>query len=199
MEQFCQIIAAMKLKTRNKKGHHLPTTEALRLLEDYGIETAEGLKKAPKGVLKRPTVNRYLKQWGYDFLSLSIEPAVMRFQAKHANDCWHFDLSPSDLKHLPEWPSWVGQKKGKPNLMLYSVVDDRSGVAYQEYHVVFGEDVEAALRFLYRAMSDKNIEGFPFQGIPKMIYTDNGPIPRSQIFQRVLDYLGIELRTHMPK
>ena len=32
--------------------------------------------------------------------------------------------------------------------MLYSVVDDRSGVAYQEYHGVYGEDVEAALRLL---------------------------------------------------
>jgi hypothetical protein len=32
-----------------------------------------------------------------------------------------------------------------------------------------------------------------------MIYTDNGPIARSRIFQRVLKYLGIELRTHLPK
>jgi hypothetical protein len=32
--------------------------------------------------------------------------------------------------------------------MLFSVVDDRSGVAYQEYRCVYGEDVEAALRFL---------------------------------------------------
>ena len=28
--------------------------------------------------------------------------------------------------------------------MLYSVVDDRSGVYYQEYRCVYGEDVEAA-------------------------------------------------------
>lgn len=199
MDLYCQIIAAMKLKTRNKKGHHLPTTEAIRLLEDFGIETTQGLKKAPKGTLKKATVNRYLKRWGYDFLSLSVEPSSVRFQAKHANDCWHFDLSPSDLKQLPEWPPWVESRKGKPVLMLYSVVDDRSGVAYQEYHVVFGEDVEAALRFLYRAMVDKEIDGFPFHGIPQMIYTDNGPIAKSQVFQRVLEYLGIQLRTHMPK
>lgn len=199
MELYCQIIAAMKLKTRNKKGHHLPTTEALRLLEKFGIETAQGLKKPPKGILKKTTVNRYLKRWGYDFLSLDIEPASVRFQAKHSNDCWHFDLSPSDLKQLPEWPAWVENRKGRPTLMLYSLVDDRSGVAYQEYHVVFGEDVEAALRFLYRAMATKEIEGFPFQGIPLMIYTDNGPIAKSRVFHRVLEYLGIELRTHMPK
>jgi len=181
MELYCQIIAALKMKTRNKKGHHLPTTEALRLLENFGIETSQGLKKPPKGVLKKATVNRYLKKWGYDFNTLDTESAAVRFQAKHSNDCWHFDLSPSDLKQLPEWPAWVENKQGKPVLMLYSLVDDRSGVAYQEYHVVFGEDVEAALRFFYRAMAVKETEGFPFQGIPHMIYTDNGPIARSSI------------------
>ncbi len=54
--------------------------------------------------------------------------------------------------------------------MLYSVVDDRSGVCYQEYHCVYGEDVEAALRFLFNAMTAKATDGFPFQGIPEMIY-----------------------------
>jgi hypothetical protein len=199
MERYCQIIAAMKLRTRNKKGHHLSTNEALLLFENFGIETTKGLEKPPKGLLKKTTVNRYLKKWGYDFRSLDIEPVSVRFQASNSNECWHFDLSPSDLKQLPEWPAWVNNKKGKPTLMLYSVVDDRSGVAYQEYHVVFGEDVEAALRFLYRAMATKDIEGFPFQGIPQMIYTDNGPIAKSQVFQKVLEYLGVELRTHLPK
>lgn len=179
MELYYQIIAAMKLKTRNKKGHHLPTTEALRLLENFGIETTQGLKKPPKGILKKTTVNRYLKKWGYDFLSLNVETASVRFQAKHSNDCWHFDLSPSDLKQLPVWPAWVKSRKSRPTLMLYSVVDDRSGVAYQEYHIVYGEDVEAGLRFLYRAMAVKDIEGYPFQGIPSMIYTDNGPMRKA--------------------
>lgn len=57
MELYCQIIAAMKLKTRNKKGHHLPTTEALRLLEDFGVETAQGLKKPPV----TPSPSKYAK------------------------------------------------------------------------------------------------------------------------------------------
>ncbi len=82
--------------------------------------------------------------------------------------------------------------------MLYSVVDDRSGVCYQEYHCVYGEDVEAALRFLFNAMTAKATQGFPFQGIPEMIYTDNGPIAKSQVFQNVMDCLGIKLATHMP-
>ncbi len=82
--------------------------------------------------------------------------------------------------------------------MLYSVVDDRSGVAYQEYHEVYGEDVGAALKFLFNAMSSKNTEGFLFQGIPSMLYMDNGPISRSRVFQKVMNYLGVEIRTHVP-
>jgi hypothetical protein len=199
MEKYCQIIAAMKIRTRNKKGHHLPTTEGIRLIEEFGIETREGLVQAPKGTLKKTTVNRHLKRWGYDLRSLDIEPVAVRFQAKHSNDCWHFDLSPSDLKDLPEWPEWMDRKNGRPGMMLYSVVDDRSGVAGQRYSATYGEDVEAALRFLFWAMSQKKIEGFPFQGIPLMIYMDNGPIAKSMVFQRVMKYLGIEVRTHMPR
>ena len=199
MEWYCQIIAAMKIRTCNKKKHHLSTGEAIRILEDFGIITPQGLVQAPKSVLKKTTVNRYLSAWGYDLRSLDIEPVATRFEAKYSNECWQFDLSPSDLKALPTWPDWIDVRQGKPQLMLYSAVDDRSGVVYQEYRVTYGEDVEAALRFLFRAMSPKEIEGFPFQGIPQMIYTDNGPIAKSQVFQRVMDLLGIKLRTHLPK
>jgi hypothetical protein len=199
MEKYCQIIAAMKIRTRNKKGHHLPTPEAIRLLEEFGIETRQGLIKAPKSILKKTTVNRYLRSWGYDIRSLDIEPVAVRFQANHSNECWHFDLSPSDLKTISVWPEWIDSKKGRPILMLYSVVDDRSGVAYQEYHGVYGEDVEAALRFLFHAMATKETDGFPFQGIPQMLYMDNGPIARSQVFQRVMELLGVQIRTHLPK
>lgn len=52
-----------------------------------------------------------------------------------------FDLSPSDLKHVKE-PLWMDKTRGAPTLVLYSIVDDRSGVAYEEYHCVYGEDVE---------------------------------------------------------
>ena len=69
----------------------------------------------------------------------------MRFQAEHSNDCWQFDMSPSDLKRI-EKPDWIEPGKGEPTVMLYSVVDDRSGVAYQEYRCVYGKDAESALR-----------------------------------------------------
>jgi hypothetical protein len=198
LERYCEVIAAMKIRTSNKKGRHLSTVQAIRLLEDYGVNTPEGHLQTTKGQLKKTTVNRYLKRWGYDHNVLLREPPAVRFEASHSNDCWHFDLSPSDLKHVKK-PAWIEEGRGHPLLMLYSVVDDRSGVAYQEYHGVYGEDVGAALRFLFNAMAPKPDDRFPFAGIPALIYTDSGPLARSQIFHQVMGYLGVEVRTHMPQ
>jgi hypothetical protein len=198
MERYCEVVAALKVRTSNAKGRHLSTAQAIRLLETFGVDTPDGFLQVAPDVLKIPTVNRYLKQWGYDQHTLSRQPPAVRFQAQYSNECWHFDLSPSDLKQVPH-PAWVEEGRGHPLLMLYSIVDDRSGVAYQEYHGVYGEDVEAALRFLFAAMSPKTVESFPFQGIPTMLYMDGGPIARSHVFQQVMRYLGVEVRTHMPR
>jgi hypothetical protein len=197
LERYCEIIAAIKIRTSNRKGRHLSTVQAIRLLEEDGINTPDGHVIVPAGLLKATTVNRYLKKWGYDRDTLLRQPPAVRFQAEYSNQCWHFDLSPSDLKHVKS-PAWIEPGRGHPLLMLYSVVDDRSGVSYQEYHGVYGEDVEAALRFMFAAMSPKSNEDLPFQGIPQMLYMDNGPITRSLVFQKVMEYLGIEVRTHLP-
>src|SRR5919108_1204197 len=70
LERYCELIAPLKLRTSNRKGRHVSTAEAIRWLEDYGLETPEGFVQAPKGLLKPPTINRYVKQWGYDWTTL---------------------------------------------------------------------------------------------------------------------------------
>jgi transposase len=77
MEQYCELVAAIKVRTSNKKGRHLSTAEAIRLMEEFGIETPQGLIELPKAVLKKTTVNRYLHQWGYDRGTLSRQPAAV--------------------------------------------------------------------------------------------------------------------------
>jgi hypothetical protein len=198
MERLCELVAAMKLRTTNQKGRHLSTGRVIELLVEHGIETPDGLVRAPAGLLTRTTVNRYLRAWGLDDERMSRPPPAQRFQAEHVNDCWQFDLSPSDLKQVPA-PLWVEAGRGAPTLMLFSAVDDRSGVAYQEYRCVYGEDVAAALRFLFNAMSPKDEPGLMLQGIPAMIYLDNGPVAKSGVFRRVMAQLGVEVRTHMPR
>jgi hypothetical protein len=196
--RYCEVVAALKVRTTNGQGRHLSTVQAIRLLEEHGINTDTGHISAPPGLLKKTTVNRYLAEWGYDREKLSRQPPAVRFEAESSNQCWHFDLSSSDLKRLKNAVE-LEPGRGKPLLMLYSVVDDRSGVSYQEYHEVYGEDTGAALKFLFNAMSAKQTADFPFQGIPSMIYMDNGPIGRSSVFQKVMNYLGVEVRTHVPK
>ncbi len=198
MERYCEIIAALKFGSLNQKGHHLSTARAIQLLEEDGTESPYGFVKLPPGLLKKSTVNHYLKAWDYDLDSIRQPSPAVRFQATQSNECWQFDLSPSDLKYLKN-PSWIEPGRGKPQLMLYSVVDDRSGFCYQEYRCVYGEDVEAALRFLFNAMSEKKIEGFNFQGIPNMLYLDNGPIAKSRVFLQVMEYLGVQVMTHLPQ
>ncbi|WP_163576432.1 DDE-type integrase/transposase/recombinase [Halomonas faecis] len=196
MERYCEVIAALKVRTTNKQGRHLSTVRAIELLEQFGVDTPQGFLKPPPGLLTKASVNRYLKGWGYDRLRFAAQPPAVRFQARHSNECWHFDMSPSDLKHIKK-PPWIEDGRSEPTLMLFSVVDDRSGACYQEYRCVYGEDAESGLRFLFNAMAPK-ADHFPFQGIPTMIYTDNGPIAKSRVFQHVMDYLGVQVRTHLP-
>ena len=56
-----------------------------------------------------------------------------------------------------------------------------------------------ALQFLFNAMAPKADERFPFGGRPASLYTDNGPVTRSHVFHQVMDYLGIEVQTHLPR
>ena len=49
LERYLELIAALKVRTSNRKGRHLSTKEAIRLLEDYGLDTPEGRVQVPKG------------------------------------------------------------------------------------------------------------------------------------------------------
>ena len=195
MVRYCQILAALKIRTSNKKGRHLSTNRAIELLENHGVDTPDGHIQPAKGLLRPTTVNRWLRSWGYDHSRMTRATPAVRFEARHSNACWQFDISPSDLKHIAQ-PIWADPKRGQPTLMLYSVVDDRSGTSYQEYRCVYGEDAESALRFLFNAMAPK--EDTEFQGIPEMIYLDNGPVAKSLVFQTVMERLGVNWKTHMP-
>jgi hypothetical protein len=202
IERWCEIIAAMKVRTTNKKGRHLSTVRTLQLLVEHGVDTPDGFQKLAPDKLSASTINRHLRRLGYDHERMTRQPPAVRFQAEFANALWHFDMSPSDLKHL-KTPAWIDtDRQGAPILMLFSVVDDRSGVAYQEYRCVYGEDVETALRFLFNAMAPKareaGEEGDPFQGIPAALSLDNGPVAKSAVFKRVMESLGVEILPHMP-
>jgi hypothetical protein len=59
-----ELIAALQVRTAHGQGRHRSTSEAIRVLEPYGVDTPEGHVHAPTGLLTTPTVNAYLKAWG---------------------------------------------------------------------------------------------------------------------------------------
>lgn len=124
--------------------------------------------------------------------SLWAEPVVIHFQAENSNDCWQLDFTVSELKKIPDDDT-------EAKLLLASVVDDRSGVTYQEYFASEGENALMALRFLFNAMAEKPQKDLPFQGIPKVLYMDNGPVAKSLVFRRTCEQLGIQIMTHLPQ
>jgi hypothetical protein len=194
---WIEIIAALKLATLNRQGRHLSTAKAIELAE-AGFYLEGRFQQIPNGVLKRSRCDRWMEKLGITLRqSLRPEPCV-RFEASESNACWQFDIAISDAHYLAEQRALpeAGQS-GYPHLGLFSVVDDHSRVNYQEYHLVYGEEVEAALLFLFHAMAPKDDPAFPFQGIPAVLYLDNGPLAKSRVFQRVLaEKLGIEIKTH---
>ena len=62
MEYYCELIGAIKVRTSNKKGRHLSTGEAIRLIEKFGIETPDGLVKLrpqSRRLKKAPSIVTY--------------------------------------------------------------------------------------------------------------------------------------------
>ena len=76
-------------------------------------ETSAPQPSSPKGLLSKTTVDFHLRQFHLDQGRLRLEPPAVRFQAERSNDCWQFDMSPSDLKYI-ESPPWVDPAKGQP-------------------------------------------------------------------------------------
>ncbi len=153
------------------------------------IETPDGFLKLETGRITASTLSRHLSRLGYDHKRMIREPPAIRFQAEHSNAIWHFDISSSDLKQLKA-PPWIEpDRQGAPSLMLFSGVDDRSGVTYQEYRCVYGEDCCLAL-----TERPRRAKVDPFQGIPSILYLDNGPVAKSVVFKHVM---AAETRTRL--
>ena len=85
MEMFCEVIAAPKICTTNKKRQDLFTAWAIGLLEKHGVETPDGEIRAAPGLLNRATVSRYPALWGYDHARMTRAPAAVRFEAATSN------------------------------------------------------------------------------------------------------------------
>lgn len=191
---YCQLIAAMKVRSINTKKHMLSTARCIRLLEDDGVKVKDRIITVPKKLLKVSTVNTYLKKYLISPDDIFTEPTVNHFEASYSNQCWQLDITPSELYRIPS------QHPDDPRrLMAYSVIDDKSGLSYSRYYLTEGEDTLSALDFLYHAFAKCTESQLELYGIPDFIYTDNASFVKSRLFVRVMNTLGIQVLTHLPR
>ena len=194
LHHYCQLIAAMKIRSMNGKKHLLSTAQCIKFLEEDGVEVKERRHTAPKNMLKVSTVNRYLNHYLISPEHILAEPTVNHFEASYSNQCWQFDITPSELHRLPS------QHPEDPRrLFVFSVIDDKSGLSYSRYYLAEGEDTLTALDFLYHAFAKMTEEQPELYGIPDFIYTDNASFVKSRLFMRVMRKLGIQVLTHLPR
>ena len=66
VERWCEIVAAMKVPTTNKKGRHLSTVRTLQLLLEHGVETPDSFQKLAPGRLTASTVKERLNKGSAD-------------------------------------------------------------------------------------------------------------------------------------
>lgn len=184
----------MKIRTMNNKGHMLSTARCIKFLEEEGIKIRERLLRAPAGILKVPTINRYLSHYWMSPDDILVEPTVNHFESIYSNQCWQLDITPSELHRLPS------QHPDDPRrLFSWSVIDDKSGLSCSRYYLAEGEDTLTTLDFLYQAFSRVTESETELYGIPDFIYTDNASFVKSRLFMRVMEKLGIQVLTHLPR
>ena len=191
---YCQYIAALKVASVNDKGHMLSTEHCIELLESGNVLHKDKSIQVEKGLLKKSTINRYLDKYYIKPDDIFAEPTVNHFESQYSNQCWQLDITPSEIYRFPS------QQANDPRrVMTYSVLDDRSGIAFSKYYLAEGEDALTVLDFLYCAFS--KITNLPNElyGIPDFIYTDNARFVESALFRRVMKKMGIKILSHLPR
>lgn len=97
--------------------------------------------------------------------------------------------------------------RGKKKLHRYVLVDHCSGAFFFWYYYALGENSIDGADFLFKAWSSKkelvstitnsDYNGiYQFQGLPKILYTDQGAILRTKALKNLLESLNVQLEFH---
>jgi putative transposase len=149
----------------------LPKATVARLIREMNTRrlVSPGLSLAPT------TVYRFLDHNGLMKMSRHTPEDRRRFEAELPNDLWQ-----SDCMHGPV----VKQDDKRRKTYLFAFIDDHSRlVPHAEFYL--SESLEYYMKALQDALSTR--------GLPRKLYTDNGPAFRSHHLEHVTACLGIAL------
>lgn len=190
----------------HEQKRSLSTQDAIRLAEINEIITP--------GELSVSTANAIARKLGY-----TVKERCVRVEYGEANEAHVTDGSGSEYFYIKEYDGQgnpiIGvrtlkraerNRKLRPDgsytqderalLYYYSVVDGYSRLLYLDLVVAAGENAQDHTSALQRAWQTK--ADHPMCGMPRMVFTDNGPLGNSSMGWNLFEELDIELTTHLP-
>lgn len=181
----------------------VPKCSASRIIR---MAAANGLidpKAAPSGA----TVLRWMREEGIGRSHSSEDRVCRRWSAKAPNELHQADSTISATFYLDS-DGAVGyesekdanrNRKGnqRPRLILFTLVDDYSRATYAEYFLQ--DNASTWWAFLCHAWGTKEDPwAFPFEGLPDVLYADNGSQLRALRLRRAVKALEVEQKFHRP-
>lgn len=132
--------------------------------------------------ISRPTVYRYIEDLAIlgEFKTDDEGKEVLRFSHEHVGDLWQGDVM---------YGPYIKIGKKKVQTYLHMFIDDAS--RYPVYSQFYLSQNFETLRHAFK-------EAVLRHGIPKLVYTDNGKIYRSQQFEYICASLGSTLLHSQP-
>lgn len=163
-----------EILTRRKSNPRIPIT----LL--YEQMVSDGLIDPLS--ISRPTVYRYIEDLSLsgEFKSNEESPESLRFSHEHVGDLWQGDVM---------YGPYITIGKKKVQTYLHMFIDDTS--RYPLYSQFYLSQNFETLRHCFK-------EAVLRRGIPRLVYTDNGKIYRSQQFEYICASLGCTLLHSQP-
>ncbi|MDV6237835.1 DDE-type integrase/transposase/recombinase [Leptospira ellisii] len=190
---------------------------------DLAITAAENEGLIPRGKYTRSTADRLLNQLGISTKLVDTPSVATELISPYPNHCWFVDATVknhyflnikkeridfrSDIKYDSSHGMDILEKHSLKRIWDYFIVDN-----YSKCYLMMtfapdpktagakhgGENTADWIAFLTYAMLAKSDSRIPIQGIPKLIFCDEGSGLNSNHMKSFLGRLGIEVRTHLP-
>lgn len=158
------------------------------------------------GKVSAATFNRHLRRRGIDRKNNKKDlTPYQSFEAAEPNILHQMDSTVAQQFYLDDDGS-IGyepellknkNKPGnkKPRLHLLALIDDHSRCRFARF--TLGNHTFAWMTFLYEAWRRKDdATGFPFYGLPTMLYSDNDSVVKSAKFKQAMELLAVKFLAH---
>ena len=202
LDELKMIASLIRQSERANHKSLMPIKVAIEIAYESG---------AINGLYNEGTVARLLRDHQLSQRHMQQPTPHVKLKTDHPNQMWQLDPSICVLYYLKDGTKMAVMDKDKfyknkmenvykianERVFRYVVADHYSGAFYCKYYMARGENQETLFDFLVTAMSEKDKQKNPFEGVPKLLYWDKGSANTSHMIQSFLNQLGVKHSAHI--